>query len=267
MPHCVSVARVWRTSASSGTRKDGLTTGTAATTAVPSRAERVAHHVIRRWCAGQIRRHALLSIEGIEHIPAQGPVVLACRHVHHLYDGCVLLGFLPRRVHLLIALDWVPLAAARRAVEGACRLVGWPVILRSSHPRWAGAEGPQLEEVHRSVRRSVRAAVQVLLDGEALVVFPEGYPNVDPVYTLKRKLDDFVPFLPGFASIVDLAQARCSDPIPVVPVGFAYTPGRRWDIVMRIGPALYRSRQESREAFVTAVQSKVTELSQPPPRP
>lgn len=235
----------------------------AASVAVPSRVERVAQEVIRRWCESQLRRHAHLHIEGLEHIPPRGPVLLVCRHVHHLYDGCVLLGVLPRRVHLFIALDWVSLRVARRALEGACRLVGWPVVLRSSHPRWASAPGPQRADVLRSVRRSLHAAVRVLTNGEALVVFPEGYPNVDPVYTPKQNLDDFAPFLPGFASIIDRAQIRCSEPIPVIPVGFAYQPGERWRITMRCGPAVYRDSHESREAFVGALQSKVMQLSQP----
>jgi 1-acyl-sn-glycerol-3-phosphate acyltransferase len=236
----------------------------AATVAIPSRVERVAQEVIRRWCGLQMRRQALLRVEGVEHIPLRGPVLLACRHVHHLYDGCVLLAVLPRRVHLFIALDWVPVRMARRAIERACALVGWPVVLRSSHPRWSSLPIPEQEEVRSSVRRSVRAGVRVLVNGEALVVFPEGYPNVDPLYTPKQNLEDFAPFLPGFASIVDLAQLRCSEPIPIIPVGFAYQPGERWGITMRCGPAMYRNPSESRDAFVAAVQSKVMRLSQPP---
>lgn len=236
----------------------------AAPVAIPSRVERVAQEVIRRWCGVQMRRHALLCVEGVEHIPARGPVLLACRHVHHLYDGCVLLAVLPRRVHLFIALDWVPVRMARQVIERACRLVGWPVVLRSSYPRWSSLPSRDQEEVRTSVRRSVRAGVHVLVSGEALVVFPEGYPNVDPVYTPKRGLEDFALFLPGFASIVDLAQLRCPEPIPVVPVGFAYQPGDRWSITMRCGSAMYRNPSESRDAFVAAVQSQVMQLSQPP---
>jgi 1-acyl-sn-glycerol-3-phosphate acyltransferase len=239
----------------------------AAGVAIPSRVERVAQEVIRRWCGLQMRRQALLRVEGVEHIPSRGPVLLACRHVHHLYDGCALLAILPRRVHLYIALDWVPVRVARRAIERACRLVGWPVVLRSSHPRWSSLHGRDQEEVRSSVRRSVRAGVRVLVNGEALVVFPEGYPNVDPVYTPKRNLEDFAPFLPGFASIVELAQLRCSQSIPIVPVGFTYQPGERWRITMRCGPAMYRNSGESRDAFVAAVQSQVMQLSQTPQFP
>lgn len=190
-------------------------------------------------------------------------MLLVCRHVHHLYDGCVLLTALPRPAHLFIALDWVPLRPARQAIERACRLVGWPVVLRASHPRWSSLPSGKQEEVRRSVRRSIRAGVRLLASGEALAVFPEGYPNVDPLYTPKQSLEDFAPFLPGFASLVELAQSRCSEPVPVIPVGFAYQPGERWEITMRCGPALCRHAYQSREAFVASVQSQVMQLSQP----
>ena len=220
--------------------------------------------MIRQWSASQLRRHALLHIEGLEHIPDDGPVLLVCRHVHHLYDGCVLLGALPRRVHLFIALDWLPTGVARAVVERLCRLVRWPVVLRSPRREDPRHSGDRQKEAGRSVRRSLRSAVDILVQGDVLAIFPEGYPNVDPVYTPKQGLDEVSPFLSGFASIIDLAQARCSQPVPVVPVGFAYARGQRWSIDMRCGPACYRDPGETRESFVASVQSKVMELSRPP---
>ncbi len=97
--------------------------------------------------------------------------------------------------------------------------------------------------------------------GDVLAMFPEAYPNVDPVYTPKRGLEESSPFLPGFASIVDLAQSRRGEPIPVIPMGFAYGRGERWRITLRCGPALYRDPTQSRASFVESVQSSVLELS------
>ena len=37
-----------------------------------------------------------LTVEGLEHVPGSGPVLIAARHFHHLYDGCVLMKAVPR---------------------------------------------------------------------------------------------------------------------------------------------------------------------------
>jgi 1-acyl-sn-glycerol-3-phosphate acyltransferase len=231
--------------------------------AVPSRTERVAQTVIRRWCASHLRRHALLCVEGREHIPARGPVLLVCRHVHHAYDGCVLLTAFPRPVHLLITLDWMPFVPVRRLMAKACRFARWPVVARAVHRSGIMPATSERATAGTSVRSAVRASADILQAGEILAVFPEGYPNIDPVYTPKLSLTDVIPFLPGFAAILDLAQRTRPEPIPVVPVGFSYEPGDRWRITMRCGPAVYRNPAESRASFVIAVQSKVIELSRP----
>ncbi len=233
--------------------------------AVPSRTERVAQTVIRRWCASHLRRHALLCVEGREHIPARGPALLVCRHVHHAYDGCVLLTAFPRPVHLLITLDWMPFVPVRRLMANACRFVRWPVVTRAAYLPGIAAAAREQTTKRLSVRQAVTASAEVLQSGEILAVFPEGYPNVDPVYTPKLSLTDVLPFQPGFATILDMAQRTCEGPIPVVPVGFSYQRDDRWKITMRCGPAVFRKPGESRASFVTSVQSKVVELSRPLP--
>jgi hypothetical protein len=35
------------------------------------------------------------TVEGLEHVPASGPVLIVARHFHHLYDGCILLIIFP----------------------------------------------------------------------------------------------------------------------------------------------------------------------------
>jgi 1-acyl-sn-glycerol-3-phosphate acyltransferase len=157
----------------------------------------------------------------------------------------------------------MPFVPVRRLMANACRFVRWPVVARAVHRSGIMPATSERATVGTPVRSAVRASADILQAGEILAVFPEGYPNIDPVYTPKQSLTDVMPFLPGFATILDLAQRTRPEPIPVVPVGFSYEPGDRWRITMRCGPAVYRNPAESRASFVIAVQSKVIELSRP----
>ena len=38
-----------------------------------------------------VMRRVDLQVEGLDHIPATGPVMIAARHYHHLYDGPALI--------------------------------------------------------------------------------------------------------------------------------------------------------------------------------
>jgi 1-acyl-sn-glycerol-3-phosphate acyltransferase len=51
---------------------------------------------IRAFCRLAMRR-ADVRVEGLGHLPATGPAVIAARHFHHFYDGCALLAVVPRR--------------------------------------------------------------------------------------------------------------------------------------------------------------------------
>ena len=66
---------------------------------------------------------------------------------------------------------------------------------------------------------ATRECVGLLRGGQVLLVFPEGYPNIDPSFT--PKLDDgaFLPFEPGFLRFVALAEQDGITRVPIVPVG------------------------------------------------
>src|SRR5687768_4532041 len=103
----------------------------------------------RLGLAGRVR----LRVQGGEYVPREGPVLLASRHYHHLFDALVLLSALPRQTHFLVALDWVQGRAGRRLMEGACRAARWPVILRAEEVRrqaLARAGGGGRGAVHRA---------------------------------------------------------------------------------------------------------------------
>jgi 1-acyl-sn-glycerol-3-phosphate acyltransferase len=213
-----------------------------------------------------------VTVEGLEHLPASGPLLIVARHFHHLYDGCVLLTRVPRRTHILVALDWVQSRRTRFLMELVCSLASWPVVLRSERLSGDAFSADQhkvsdkvsvysADEITRYMRRGITEAVRLLRAGEALVIFPEGYPTIDPVFTPKQEQDSFLPFRPGFAKIVEMAERDGTTHVAVVPAGFSYEQRKRWQITLRLGPALYRKDFPTSPAFVQALEQQVHELS------
>jgi putative membrane protein len=191
--------------------------------------------------------------------------------VHHLFDGLALLAAITRPLHILVALDWVRGRALRALMEWATRSARWPAILRSEALEIGPDGGPRnggsafrLEEAPRYRLRAFREAVDLLTAGRVLIVFPEGYPNVDPGFTLKGSFDEMLPFRPGFASLATLVRNRRGIEVPIVPVGLVYQPGPVWRVRVRFGEPLMFADGET---LVRRVENRVAELSGFQPRP
>jgi 1-acyl-sn-glycerol-3-phosphate acyltransferase len=234
-----------------------------------------------------VSRRVRLTVEGLEHVPADGPLLIASRHYHHLLDALVLLTAVPRPAHFLVALDWVDGPAGRRLMETACRAARWPVILRAGElerpggggggggrrPAYAPAEAP------RYLRRGLRDAQALLRAGRALIVFPEGYPRIDPARPGRPAPGDaLLPFAPGAVRLAALAGGGGAE-VPLVPAGLAYRllggpPAGgatwlrgRWEVTLRFGPALAPGaggRAATGEA-VARLAAAVGDLSRPAP--
>jgi putative membrane protein len=229
--------------------------------------ERLAHWSIRTFAAAVVRRKLVVEVHGREQVPAQGPTVLVARHYHHLYDAALLLTVIDRPVHFLVALDWVGGGGQKAIMEAACRAARWPVLLRSSAPSLRGADDRSAASPYRPgqtrpyLRRALGCSNDLLRQGRLLVVFPEGYPNVDPTYTAKRGPADWLPFSPIFARIAARAERSLDRPVAVVPVGLAYRPGRRWRARLWFGPATSLDAAGGRAALTQQVESAVVQLS------
>lgn len=205
--------------------------------------------LIARWALAT--QTAAVRVEGIEHVPATGPVMIVARHFHHLLDGAVLVRYVPRPVHIVVGLDWTDNAKQRAWMERACRAVQWPIVLRAATLGERG--GYDRSELARYTRSGVRDAVALLRAGRVVVVFPEGYPNVDPAFARKIGDDVFLPFEPGYERIIALAQRAAGVRVAVVPLGFQYARGKRWSIVARFGAALFDPANADVEAAVRAL--------------
>jgi hypothetical protein len=164
--------------------------------------------------------------------------MMVARHFHHLLDGAVLVRYLPRPVHIVVGLDWTSSARERAWMERACKAAQYPIVLR---PATLGERsGYTRGELLRYTRTGLRDASALLAAGRVVLVFPEGYPNVDPAFNRKVNEDEFLPFARGYQKIIAVAEREPGVRVAVVPVGFHYTraaDGKRWSIVARIGEA------------------------------
>lgn len=204
-----------------------------------------------------LRRNVDLTVEGVEMIPPRGPAIIAARHFHHLYDGCAVLATISRPAHILVGLDWVRNPAGRIVMERACRAAAWPMIYRrdSDSPR-------DDREATRALRHAMSDSLNLLRDGRILLVFPEGYPNIDPGYTPKTGDDAFLPFQPGVVRLATVAAASGLD-VPIVPAGFAYDRGNRWRATLRFGDPVTIENRAHSTAALQDIERRVIALSQP----
>ena len=223
--------------------------------------------IARALAAGRLR--TLTS--GVEHIPLKGPVLLVARHYHHLFDGLALYAAVPRPLHLLVTLDWAQSQGSAWLIRWLTAVARWPAILREDALK-PDSEGsaPQkksvfvVADVNRFQRQALRDSVELLQEGRVLVVFPEGYPNIDPNYTPKSQLDEFLPFRAGFAAIAGAAHRRLTAPLPIIPVGLQYTQGNPWIAHVTFGNPVFWTDFRSRDLLISFVEKEVKRLSAAP---
>jgi uncharacterized membrane protein len=232
--------------------------------------QRITRMIMRSGSCLLLRGRVRVTVEGGEQLPARGAVLIAARHYHHLYDGCALLCALKRPVHILVALDWAGRKSQRRLMETLCALAGWPVILRAEQLGPAAAAGASKsayrpEEVALYLRRAVRQVLALLKSGKLVVVFPEGYPLVDPRPSPRRAAQTLLPFRPGFARLVELAGRETGTSVPVVPAGIVWrdrSGGGPAQLTLRFGAPLFRQSYGDTAQFIAAVEERVRTLSE-----
>jgi hypothetical protein len=117
-------------------------------------------------------------------------------------------------IHILVTLDWAKNSYARRLMTLATTMARWPVVLRSDALRACGNPGRgqrtafSIADMRRYQHIALCDSVKLLAQDCMLVVFPEGYPNIDPHYTPKTRPEEFLPFKSGFAAIAAAAEKR-----------------------------------------------------------
>lgn len=121
------------------------------------------------------------QVEGLEHIPKSGPVIIACNHIS-FWDPPLVGSSIRREVHFV---------AKAELFEN--RLFGGLLSRYNAIPIH---RGPQ-------ARRGLRGAEEVLGNGGAVIIFPEG---------TRSKTSEFLPPKAGITRLAALTRS------PVVPV-------------------------------------------------
>lgn len=174
--------------------------------------ELVFRETVRRLVRGVIACLGGLTVEGLEHLPPVGGVVIAPNHVSHL-DPPVVGAILNRPVWFL-ATDEL-----------------FDIPLLGLFARWLRAYPIRQDSADRTALRRTEG---LLRSGEAVVAFPEGHESLD---------GRLQPLQPGVVWIALRAG------VPIVPVGICGTdhmlPPREWrlrhagrPVVVRIGRPL-----------------------------
>ncbi|HEY6285933.1 MAG TPA: carotenoid biosynthesis protein [Ktedonobacteraceae bacterium] len=230
--------------------------------------KRISVLVLHRGSWVIARRKVKLVVEGLENVPRTGSVLIAARHFHHLYDGCILMRAVPRRLHVFVALDWVRKRWLRSFMESACSTVDWPIVLRAeqlnknvTRSSETDSKAYSLDEARSYLRHAMKDSIRLLHDGEVLVVFPEAYPDIDPRNTPKGESHAALPFRQGFARLVEMVEKDEHTRVAIVPAGLSYVQNGCWNVTLRFGPALSRSDYIDSTHLVQDVEMRVRELS------
>ena len=213
---------------------------------------------IRSFCRLAMRNFDV-QVTGLENVPRNGPVILAARHYHYSYDGIAIYALVNRQLRAVAALDWLPPGALRRVLHGACQVAGWPAILRE--PLRGSNDRETERERRRLLFHASREAVELLRQGNVLLIFPEAYPVVDPHPTPLRADGEMLPFQTGTVRFAELAARQSHAAIPVVPVGLHYTPGQRWRLDLAFGEPLLIGPQSDLDSSLATLESEVRRLS------
>jgi 1-acyl-sn-glycerol-3-phosphate acyltransferase len=135
-----------------------------------------------------------IRVSGLEHLDCDTPRLIAPTHGHYV-DPFVLAQLLPERARYMTA-------------KGLLALGGGLSGLMLAR---AGAFCTDLDEGRGAP--ALRAAVRILASGQTLVMFPEGWANMDGVVR---------PFKHGPVSVARMGSSKAGRPVPIVPVYLSY---------------------------------------------
>lgn len=196
----------------------------------------------RRWLAVFTRVMLTLlvrrKVSGKEHIPTQGPYIVAANHLWHLDPPLVMLELLPTFAEAMCAreiFDW--------------RVVGW--LVRSYGVIPVNRDGDDLA--------ALKAAVTVLKRGHVLAIFPEGRES---------RTQQLEHGHAGIAYIAHLSDIRTVLPVAITGTQAAPTSWRRLRrpvITLTFGrpielPRLSGDRQQAAEQALRLIMIEIARM-------
>jgi len=230
---------------------------------VPRRGEFLIEKAMRAIAAILAAGRLKTQATGMGNVPAQGPALIVARHYHHLYDGLALFAAMPRRFHIVVAIDWVKNRRVQWFMQTVNWIARWPTLLRADAVARCNYSTGLFSraDVARYRRSALGDAAELLVQNRVVVIFPEGYPNIDPNYTPQRNLDEFLPFKPGFLEILGAAGKKTNRAIPIIPAGLRYRPGACWEAFLKLGEPVCREHFSDPGQLLRLLEERVRELS------
>ncbi len=137
-----------------------------------------------------------ISILGAEHLPTEGPVLLAPTH-RARWDALIL-----------------PKAAGRRVSGRDCRFMVTTTEMSGLQGWFLRRLGCFAIDQSKPGTASLRYALDLLADQQQVVLFPEGRINRDRAP---------ITVAPGLPRLASLAQTKGLGSVPVIPIGIAYS--------------------------------------------
>jgi 1-acyl-sn-glycerol-3-phosphate acyltransferase len=175
-------------------------------------------YTIARWIVGVVFRVFWRPrIEGVEHIPAAGPVIIASNHLSFI-DSVVIPLAVPRRVRFLAKAEYF----TGRGVRGRLTALFFHLI-----------DAVPVERTgNRDSMRSLESALAVLREGTAFGIYPEGTRSRDGRLYRGRTGVGWLALTSG-APVVPVALTGTDRVQPVGARGVRIAPVR-----IRFGPPL-----------------------------
>lgn len=188
-----------------------------------------------RWlCRQTIGRRFSLEVQGLEHLPAQGPVIICPKHQR--WEDIPLIGMaLPPPLHYIAKAELFQRPILREVLEA-----------------WGGV--PVDRQNPRATLSSFRRLAPLLHNRAYVVLFPEGTYVLQGVGPGKHRLIQMMLKLQGQNGLGLL---------PFVPVGVSYERRPRgWGVSVRLGAPLHAPGHKQAQELTAAMMGQIARLSE-----
>ncbi len=174
-----------------------------------------------------------LEVQGLEYVPARGPVILCPKHQR--WEDIPVVGLaLPRPLHYIAKVELFRRPFIREFLRG---LGGVPVDRQNP----------------RSTLSSFRALLPLLQQQAAIVVFPEGTYVKGGVGPGKHRL---------LQMLLKLKSVNGLNSLPFVPMGISYQPREAgYDVKVNLGPPMIVPKAREALNLTQALMDEIARLS------
>lgn len=146
-----------------------------------------------------------IAVQGIDRIPAQGPLILAANHNNALVDALIVAGVMDREVRLTAKATLLDHPLTRVIVHA----VGIVPLRRAADESRAGNNNANASRN----QGAFEAIVQRLAQGGIILIFPEGISHSAPM---------LAPLKTGCARIAIQAVQQDIESLSIIPVGLTF---------------------------------------------